>query len=109
MQRCKKCIQNENAYTTYKKTAIENYGHKRNFERKLIRRKKREMDRRIYAAEMETSNRNNDNRGLYRRVNRLRNGYNQQPFLCKNLDGQVMVQEERCLERWAEYFRSIKY
>lgn len=92
--------------TRVTRTTTEDYREKRNFERKLIRRKKREMDRRIYA-EMETSNRNNDNRGLYRRVNRLRNGYNQQPFLCKNIDGQVMVQEERCLERWAEYFKDL--
>ena len=64
------------------------------------------MNRWIYA-EMETLNRNNDNRGLYRRVYRLRNWYNQQPFLCKNIDGQVMVQEERRLEKWVEYFKDL--
>jgi hypothetical protein len=88
------------------RTTIEDYRSKRNFERKLIRRKKRDMERRIYD-ELERCNRINDNRGLYRGVNRFRNGYNQQPFLCKNLDGQVMAQEERCLERWAEYFKNL--
>ena len=48
------------------RTTIEDYRDKRNFESKLIRSKKREMDRRIYA-EMEVLN--SDNRRFYRRVN----------------------------------------
>lgn len=82
------------------------YREKRNFERKLFRRKKRQKESEFFD-EIQLLSNNKDTRGLYRRVKQTRAGYTQQPFLCKSLDGSLITDEERCLLRWTEYFNEL--
>src|ERR1700744_3931886 len=48
-----------------------------------------------------------DTRKLYQRTKNVRIGYSQQPLLCKDESGSVLADEEKCLKRWTEYFRSL--
>lgn len=82
------------------------YRSKRNFERKLFRRKKRQQEREVFI-EIERFGNRKETRNFYRKVNESRNGYSQQPLLCKDKDGLVLADEERCIRRWAEYFKEL--
>ena len=54
--------------------------------------------------EIERFKNQNDTRKLYRSVNETRNGYSQQPLLCKDKSGLVLADEETWIYIWAEYF-----
>src|SRR5262249_55059091 len=74
--------------------------------RKLFRRKKRQRDKEV-LIEIERFGNRKETRNFYRKVNESRNGYSQQPLLCRDKDGQVLADEERCIRRWAEYFKEL--
>src|SRR6201985_3199686 len=76
------------------------------FGRKLFRRKKRQQKREV-LVEIERLKNQNETRKLYRNVNETRNGYSKQFLLCKDKSGLVLADEERCIVRWAEYFREL--
>lgn len=82
------------------------YRSKRNFEKKLFRRKKRQQDREV-LIEIERFGNQKETRNFYRKVNESRNGYSQQPLLCRDKNGLVLADEERCIRRWAEYFKEL--
>ncbi|XP_075210222.1 uncharacterized protein LOC142317548 [Lycorma delicatula] len=42
--------------------------------------------------------------GMYRGIKTLERGYQARINLCKNENGQVMGEEDRILERWAEFY-----
>ena len=74
--------------------------------RKLFRRKKQQQKREV-LVEIERFKNQNVTRKLYRNVNETSNGYSQQPLLCKDKSELVLADEERCIIRWAEYFREL--
>ena len=86
------------------RASLDEYRSKRDFARKLFRRKKSQQKREL-LVEIERFKNQNETRKLYRNVNETRNGYSQQPLLCKDKSGLVLADEERCIVRWAEYFR----
>lgn len=88
------------------RAGVEEYRSKRNFERKLFRKKKRQQEREVFA-EIERFGNQKVTRNFYRKVNEVKHGYNQQPLLCKDKSGLVMADEERCIERWAQYFKEL--
>src|ERR1700744_6085490 len=49
----------------------------------------------------------NDIRKMYQKIKNIKNGYSQQPQLCKDLNGVVLAEEEQCIERWTEYYKSL--
>lgn len=48
-----------------------------------------------------------ENRKFFRGINAERKGYQDRVEVCKNRDGQVIVEREAVLERWAEYFEEL--
>lgn len=88
------------------RAGIAEYRSKRNFERKLFRRKKRQQEREVFV-EIERFGNQKVTRNFYRKVNEVRKSYSQQPLLCKDKSGLVLADEERCIARWAEYFKEL--
>lgn len=84
----------------------DDYREKRNTERKLFRKKKVQKERELFE-EIQILSSNNDTRGLYGKVKQNRAGYTQQPLFCKDTNGTVIANEERCIVRWTEYFREL--
>jgi hypothetical protein len=90
----------------YTRAGLAEYRSKRNFERKLFRKKKRQRDREV-LLEIEKFGNRKETRNFYRKVNESRSAYSQQPLLCKDKEGLVLADEERCIRRWAEYFKEL--
>src|ERR1700748_3800107 len=88
------------------RAGLADYRSKRSLERKLFRRKKRQQEREA-LAEIDRFGNQKETRNIYRKVNEVENGYSQQPLLCKDKSGLVLAEEERCIERWAEYFKEL--
>ena len=88
------------------RAGLADYRSKRSLERKLFRRKKRQQEREA-LAEIDRFGNQKETRNFYRKVNEVKNGYSQQPLLCKDKSGLVLADEERCIERWAEYFKEL--
>lgn len=90
----------------YTRAGQAEYRSKRNFARKLFRKKKHQQDRNV-LIEIERFGNRKETRNFYRKVNESKNGYSQQPLLCKDKNGLVLADEERCIARWAEYFKEL--
>ena len=88
------------------RSGLAEYRSKRIFERKLFRRKKRQQEREVFV-EIERFGNEKQTRNFYRKVNEIKKGYSQQPLLCKDKSGLVLAEEERCIRRWAEYFKEL--
>jgi len=82
------------------------YRAKRNAERKLLRRKKRKIEEDL-IADINRSNVERDVRKLYQQVRAMRSGYQQQAFMCKDADGNILTEETLCIERWTHYYRNL--
>lgn len=94
----KECTQakNEARIKTLKRTALiasSDYISKRNVERKLLRKKKKESENEVFV-QINSLGKLRDTRKLYQRIKDVTNGYNQQPLLCKDSDGVVVKEEE---------------
>ena len=108
---CRRALDDKNAARAKNlnrctRAGIAEYRSKRNFERKLFRRKKRQHDKEV-LIEIERFGNRKETRNFYRKVNESRSGYSQQPLLCKDKDGLVLADEERCIRRWAEYYKEL--
>lgn len=108
---CQEALNDKNAarqrlLDRYTRAGISEYRSKRNFERKLFRRKKRQRDKEV-LLEIEKFGNRKESRNFYRKVNESRSAYSQQPLLCKSKEGLVLADEERCIRRWAEYFKEL--
>ena len=82
------------------------YQAKRKIERKLFRKKKLEREKEIFV-QIKSLAEARDTRKLYQKVKNVKNGYSQQPQLCKDLNGVVLAEERQCMERWTEFFKSL--
>ena len=80
------------------RAGVDEYRSKRDFARKLFRKKKRQQQREV-LVEIERFRSQNQSRKLYRNVNEIRNGYSQQPLLCRDKSGLVLADEEKCIKR----------
>lgn len=110
-EECKQATESKNAARARHlarptRSTTEDYKEKRRFERKLFRRKKREIYEELFE-QIDHDEFRNDSRRLYQKVKGVRTGYLQQPLLCKSVTGEVIAQEERCIARWAEYFQDL--
>ena len=88
------------------RTAMEDYRAKRSIERKIFRKKKMLHEQDI-LRDIDRLHRIDDRRNLYRRIKSVNSGFIQQPLLCKDTNGDVVADEERCIVRWAEYFKGL--
>ncbi len=82
------------------------YKSKRNKERKLLRKKKEESEKEVFV-QIKSLAETRDTRKLYQKVKNVKNGFTQQPQLCKDKNGVVLAEEEQCMKRWTEYFREL--
>lgn len=82
------------------------YKKERTEERKIIRKKKRELEREAIEA-IENYNELKETRKMYKVVDRLRSGYKPRPFICKNTEGEIITKEEDCIDIWANYFDEL--
>ena len=82
------------------------YRTKRNIERKLFRKKKSDSEKENFVQIISLAE-TRDIRKMYQKIKNIKNGYSQQPQLCKDLNGVVLAEEEQCIERWTEYFKSL--
>ena len=110
-EECQEALNDKNAarlrnLARYTRAGNAEYRSKRSFERKLFRRKKRQQEREVFV-EIERFGNQKKTRNFYRKVNEARNGYRQQPLLCKDKNGLVLADEERCIRRWVEYFKEL--
>lgn len=85
---------------------LEAYRSRRSEERRLFRRKQKQKEAEA-LVEIEELSQSRNTRDLFRKVRMMRDGRPQQPLLCKSSSGEVLVEEERFIERWAEYFRGL--
>ena len=87
------------------RTATLEYRTKRDIERKLFRKKKAASERKMFV-QIQSLAETRDTRKLYENVKNVKNGYSQQPQLCKDSNGMVLAEERQCMERWTEFFKS---
>jgi len=88
------------------RTAMDDYRTKRSIERKLIRNKKMLHEQEI-LRDIDRLHGMNDSKLLYRRIKSVTSGFIQQPLLCKDINGEIVADEEKCITRWAEYFKEL--
>jgi hypothetical protein len=110
-EECQQALDEKNAarlrnLNRYTRAGQAEYRSKRNFERKLFRRKKRQREKEV-LIEIEKFGNRKETRNFYRKVNESRSAFSQQPLVCKDKDGLVLADEERCIRRWAEYFKEL--
>lgn len=82
------------------------YKESRKKAKKLIRRKKRlfmkqEMNR------IESLRGQNETRKFYQAVRVMGKGFQPRTNICKDRDGNALLEEEKILNRWAEYFEEL--
>lgn len=86
---------------------LEDYRAKRTLERRLFRRKKAQQEQ-VLIATVEHLSGEKDIRGLYRTVKEVKSGNNNNlPLLCKDRNGAVLADEQKCIARWTEYFKQL--
>jgi Reverse transcriptase (RNA-dependent DNA polymerase) len=110
-EECQRALDDKNAarlktLNRHTRAGQAEYRSKRDFARKLFRRKKRQHDRNV-LCEIEGCRNRKETRKFYRKVNESKNGYSQQPLLCRDKNGMVLADEERCIARWAEYYKEL--
>lgn len=88
------------------RTAMDDYRTKRSIERKLFRNKKMRHEQEI-LRDIDQLHSMNDSKNLYRRIRSVTSGFTQQPLLCKDINGEILADEERVIVRWAEYFKDL--
>jgi len=86
--------------------AREEYQRRRYEEKKIRRRKKREAWKEL-IEEMEEASRQKETRKFYRKVNIIRKGYKPRIGMCKDKKGNLVHEEKKVLQRWAEHFDEL--
>lgn len=110
-EECRKALESKNNarkkwLQVKTRAASEVYKEKRNFERKLFRRKKAEIEREMFGNVQNLIGVENS-RERFRLIKRLRGNSNNQPLLCRDDSGEILADEERCIARWAAYFQVL--
>jgi hypothetical protein len=79
------------------------YELKRREEHRLLKRKKKEHEKRA-IEEMERCYGRNDVRKFYQRIKQLSNGYKLRTEACRNEEGQLVVESQSILRIWKDHF-----
>ena len=82
------------------------YNETRRKATKTCRKKKREWEK-AKLVEIEVLARKRDIRGMYMKIKEQKNGFQARPQMCESKDGELITENSKVLERWAEYFEGI--
>ena len=75
-------------------------------EKRIHRRKKREVWKRL-MEEIEETGRQKETRKFYRKVNVIRKGNKLRIGMCKDKKGNLVTEKRKVLQRWVEYFDEL--
>ena len=73
---------------------------------KMCRKKNRDWEK-AKLKEIEDLSRERNIRGMYMKIRDEMNGYQARPQMCERQDGELITENSKVLERWAEYFEGI--
>ncbi|XP_043064519.1 uncharacterized protein LOC122320475 [Drosophila ficusphila] len=85
---------------------VDAYRIRRKEEKRLFRRKKRELERRECES-IECSRDRNDARNFYQRVKRLTQGFKTGGFACRDDDGNLVPDKDIVLKLWRDHFSTL--
>ncbi|XP_037028700.1 uncharacterized protein LOC119068940 [Bradysia coprophila] len=100
-------IEKESARTRERKTeADQRYKDLRREEKRLHRRKKKELEERT-LLQLERLCSANESRKFYKRINNQRRGFNSRMTICRAVDGTLLTAKHDVLERFKEHFSAL--
>ncbi|XP_037037548.1 craniofacial development protein 2-like [Bradysia coprophila] len=100
-------IEKESARTRERKTeADQRYKDLRREEKRLHRRKKKELEERT-LLQLERLCSANESRTFYKRINNQRRGFNSRMTICRAVDGTLLTAKHDVLERFKEHFSAL--
>jgi len=110
-EECQRALDEKNAarrkfLQSKTRASRETYKAKRTAERNLFKLKKANKEREMIGRIQSLSGVANS-REKYREIKYLRAGHHQKPLLCRDGNGEVLADEEKCIVRWAEYFKLL--
>uniref|UniRef100_A0A1B0DRK3 Uncharacterized protein n=1 Tax=Phlebotomus papatasi TaxID=29031 RepID=A0A1B0DRK3_PHLPP len=83
------------------------YKNKRKEAHKLLRRKKRAFQKK-QIEDIETTGRNkSEMRSFYKQIKMQRGNYQPRPLTCRDVDGRIISEKHKCMNRWAKYFEEL--
>uniref|UniRef100_A0A1B0D343 Endonuclease/exonuclease/phosphatase domain-containing protein n=1 Tax=Phlebotomus papatasi TaxID=29031 RepID=A0A1B0D343_PHLPP len=83
------------------------YKNKRKESHKLLRKKKRAFQKK-QIEDIEATGRNKSEvRSFYKQIRMQRNNYQPRPLTCRDIDGRIISEKEKCMKRWAKYFENL--
>ncbi|XP_043063419.1 uncharacterized protein LOC122319764 [Drosophila ficusphila] len=85
---------------------VDAYRIRRREEKRLFRRKKRELERRECES-IECSRDRNDARNFYQRVKLLTQGFKTGGFACRDDDGNLVADKDIVLKLWRDHFSTL--
>jgi len=88
------------------RSAVEEYKKLRAEEKRVHKRKKRELQNRT-LSELENLRSNNESRKFYKILNTQRRGFNPRVDMCRKLDGTLLTNKTDVLARWREHFDAL--
>lgn len=88
------------------RSVVDVYKSRRREEKRLFKRKKRELERQE-CEKMESSRSRYDARDFYRRVKRMTQGYKSGSLACRSDDGNLVTDAEMVLRLWRDHFESL--
>jgi len=86
--------------------AREHYKELRKEEKRVHRRKKKELENRT-LLELERMRSANESRKFYKRINNQRKGFNPRMTMCRAANGTLLTAKHDVLERFKEHFRAL--
>lgn len=88
------------------RAAAASYQHLRREEKKLHRRKKRELENQILSEAQNQSVKPNK-KDLFAALGTLSKPFQHNPSICRDRNGDLVTDQAKCLERWAEHFKDL--
>ena len=100
-------IEKETARTREQKMAADaNYKRLRKEEKRVHRRKKRELEDRT-LLQLERLCSANESRKFYKRINNQRKGFNSRVLICRAVNGTLLTAKHDVLERFKDHFDAL--
>lgn len=82
------------------------YKNLRKKSKKLMKRKKREALK-GKIKEIDELSKENEQRKFYAAVNKMKKGFQPRINACRDLDGEILTNEDLILKRWAQHFKDL--
>ena len=86
--------------------SFENYCELRREAKRVCRKKKKEMMLNKIEG-IDKFSLEKSNRKLYKELNWFRKGFQPRLNLCKDKEGELLIEEKDMLQRWTDYFKEI--